>query len=372
MTLVAAPSDLHGAVSRIDNWLLRSGIQIHGRAQRGGIAGSLDPDGRPQVVNLETVGYYLTAAAWLSSGAASFPRDRKTLESRAGRTADWVSTLLARKVDPPSRLYLSGQPADWRNGAVFSFDLAMAARGMAATMQPRDRRGRRRALSALCARIDRISFGADIMASHEFVRDGTTMPEHWSTRPGPHHLKAAAAILRLPDRIAGAALIGLAQETCEYWMYALRSNTWPCQEVHPLLYGIEGMLILSGNRDGQGLQIVERLFVRLMEDAQASDGTLSENIDCGIVRSDVLAQALRVGLLLRGRGHLTGSMWEDRLDRLADALLGFVRPDGGVLFSRNEATANTRCALFALQALDLSARKDTCEPTPTAAFQLLV
>jgi hypothetical protein len=372
MTLVAALSDLHGAVNRIENWLLRSGIQIDDGAQRGGISGSLDPDGRPEVVNLEIAGYYLTAMAWLSSGAACFPSHVKTIELRASRTADWVATFLARQDDPPTRLYLSEQPTDWRNGAVFSFDLAMAARGMAATMQPGDRRERRQALTALCARIDRISSGADVMSSHQFVRGSTTMPEHWSTRPGPHHLKAAAAILRLPGRIASAALIGLAQETCEYWMHALWTNTWPCQEVHPLLYGLEGMLILSGKRDGQGLQVVERLFVRLMEDVQASDGTLPETINRGIVRSDVLAQALRVGLLLRGRGHLTGSAWEDRLDRLADALLGFVRPDGGVVFSRDEAIANTRCTLFALQALYLSARKDTREPAPTAAFQLLV
>jgi hypothetical protein len=47
MTLVAAPSDLDGAVNRIENWLLRGGIQITDGAQRGGIGGWLDRDGRP-------------------------------------------------------------------------------------------------------------------------------------------------------------------------------------------------------------------------------------------------------------------------------------------------------------------------------------
>jgi hypothetical protein len=372
MTLVAALSDLHGAVNCIENWLLRSGIQITDGAQRGGIGGWLDRDGRPEFVDLEIAGYYLTATAWLSSGAACSSSHVETIESGASRAADWVASLLTRQVDPPTRLYLSQQPTDWRNGAVFSFDLAMAARGIAATMQPGDRSGRRQALAALCARIDRISSDADVMASHESVCGSTTLPEHWSTRPGPHHLKAAAAILRLPGRIASGTLIGLAQETCEYWTHALWTDAWPCQEVQSLLYGLEGMLILSGKRDGQGLQIVERLFVRLMEDVQASDGTLPESIHGGIVRSDVLAEALRVGLLLRGRGYLTGSAWEDRLDRLADALLRFVRPDGAVLFSHDQAIADTRSTLFALQALYLSARKDMREPAPTSAFQLLV
>jgi hypothetical protein len=356
MTLVAALSDLHGAVNCTENWLLHSGIQITDGAQRGGIGGWLDRDGRPEFVDLEIAGYYLTAMAWLSSGAACSPGHVQTIESGVSRAADWVATLPARQVD----------------GAVFSFDLAMAARGIGATMQPGDRSGRRQALAALCARIDRISSDADVMASHESVCGSTTLPEHWSTRPGPHHLKAAAAILRLPGRIASGTLMGLAQETCEYWTHALWTHSWPCQEVQSLLYGLEGMVILSGKRDGQGLQIVERLFVRLMEDVQASDGTLPESIHGGIVRSDVLAQALRVGLLLRGRGYLTGSAWEDRLDRLADALLRFVRPDGAVLFSHDQAIADTRCTLFALQALYLSARKDMREPAPTFAFQLLI
>jgi hypothetical protein len=91
-----------------------------------------------------------------------------------------------------------------------------------------------------------------------------------------------------------------------------------------------------------------------------------------MVRSDVLAQALRVGLLLRGCGFLRKSVWRDRLNRLADALLGYVRPDGGVQSSHDHAIANTRCTLFALQAPYLSARQGAREPALIDAFQLLV
>jgi hypothetical protein len=40
---------------------LHRGIQIDEGAQRGGVAGWLDRDGRPEFVYLEIVGYYLTA-----------------------------------------------------------------------------------------------------------------------------------------------------------------------------------------------------------------------------------------------------------------------------------------------------------------------
>lgn len=150
------------------------------------------------------------------------------------------------------------------------------------------------------------------------------------------------------------------------------TNRWPSIELHVLLYGLEGMLILAGKRDGHGLRLVERSFARLMEETQAPDSTLPETISGVMVRSDVLAQALRVGLLLRGCGFLRESVWGDRLHRLADALLGYVRPDGGVQSSHDHAIANTRCTLFALQALYLSARQGAREPAPIDAFQLLV
>lgn len=371
MTRVAAPSSLQEAVTRIENWLLHSGIQIDEGAQSGGIAGWLDLDGRPEFVHL--AGYYLTAMAWLASGATYSPDHVQTANLRASRVGDWVATLLGSRDDPPTRPSLSAKRADWRNEAVPSFDLAMAARGLAATLHPGDPCERWQALAALCAKIGRISSGAEVMKSHEIVPgSASTMTDGWSTRPGPHHLKAAAAILGLPDRVAGSALISVARETSEYGAHAFWTNAWRCNELHALLYGLEGMLILAGKRDGQGLRLVERPFARLMEETQASDGTLPETVHGGIVRSDVLAQALRVGLLLRGRGFLTESVWRDRLDRLADALRGFVLPDGGVLFSHDEARANTRCTLFALQALHLNAQKDAREPAPTAAFQLLV
>jgi hypothetical protein len=357
------------AVERIEDWLLHSGVQLECGPQRGGVAGWLDRDGKPDFVYLEITGYYLTAMAWLS-GAASSPEHVATAERCARLAVRWIATHVEGEAVPPTRLYLSGHPADWRNDAVFSFDLAMAARGVAATRQLAGRREHRRALIGLCSRLNRISSGADVMASHELLAgDVTTMPDRWSTRPGAHHLKAAAAILRLPKRVAGDAMLDMAQRTCGHWADSLLADEWPCQELHALLYALEGMLIQRGARDD--LAAVAGVFARLME-LQKADGSLPEAIGGGTVRSDVLAQVLRVGLLLRDRGYLTTSDWTDRLDRLTGALLGFVRPDGGVLFSLDQSISNTWCAMFAHQALYLRACEASRSKQPAAAYQLLV
>ncbi len=44
-------------------------------------------------------------------------------------------------------------------------------------------------------------------------------------------------------RVAGSALISVARETSVYWAHALWTNRWPSNELHVLLYGLEGMLI---------------------------------------------------------------------------------------------------------------------------------
>jgi hypothetical protein len=123
---------------------------------------------------------------------------------------------------------------------------------------------------------------------------------------------------------------------------------------------------------GQEIADAERLYVRLMESHSAADGLPIDTVNGGTVRSDVLAQALRAGLLLRGRQCLAGPRWTSWIDRLAGALLDFVQPDGGMHLTQNQSTLNTLSAIFALQALYLYSVRESDDPVPAHAFDLLV
>ena len=107
------------------------------------------------------------------------------------------------------------------------------------------------------------------------------------------------------------------------------------------------------------LDDVEAVFEQVLA-LQAPDGTLppERNAAAGPVRADVLAQALRVGALLRVEHRLAGSGARQRLDALAGALLRHVRRDGAVLFSPDHDVPNAWCAMFAAQALHLHAGGD--------------
>ncbi|MET9375445.1 hypothetical protein ABZX98_15000 [Streptomyces sp. NPDC002992] len=359
MTEASTERETTEAARRIERWLLQSGAQIDEGAQRGAVAGWLDREGRPEFVYLEITGYYLTTMAWLASGAASSP-DRAADAHEHGRQAlGWITRTLSEQGVPPTRLYLSAGRSDWRNAGVFTFDLAMAARGVACFGEV-DRHGAwEKPAADLCATIEGMCSGAAVLRSHDTVV-GAPLPDRWSTQPGPHHLKAAAALLRMPDGVLRTPLAQVCHRTCERWEATLE-EAWPCRELHPLLYGIEGLLVGAlqtedeARTEDAALEVIARVYARLME-LQSADGTLAETTEGGIVRSDVLAQALRIGLLLRSRGHLRGDHWAGRLEGLTRALLGFVRPDGGVLFSGDQDIANVWCAMFAHQALLLHSR----------------
>jgi len=339
------PDALDDAALRIERFLLESGIQLADGPQRGAIAAWLNRERAPEFVYLEITGYYLTAMSWLAAGAArSSEGGARALERGAGALA-WVAAATDDGAMPHTRLYLRDAPADWRNAAVFSFDLAMAARGASCF----DWVGSAPVVETLSERLWEICGGDAPLASH-LLRAGPTLPERWSTQPGPHHVKAAAALLRLPDGALRPEFERACADTVSHWAEAYR-RSWPCAETHPLLYGLEGFVVLG---DADWIELAEEVLERLFE-LQAADGSLPAYVsgDGAPVRSDVLAQALRLAALLRRQDRLPGEAWSARLDALAASLLGYVRSDGSVEFAAGQGIANAWCAMFAHQALTL-------------------
>jgi hypothetical protein len=306
---------------------------------------------------MEITGYYLTMAAWLAGGAAS-SSERRAMALEHGRQAvDWMRSVTADGAVPPTRLYLSAGEDDWRNAAIFVFDLAMAVRGVSCFAAVTSSDGSARLVRDLVQRIEQIFAGCALVPSHALrSATGESMPDRWSTRPGPHHLKSAAALLRLPEGVLSDAVVQVCRDTVTHWAAALQAS-WPCSELHALMYGLEGLLIQESTLTEQTLDSAELIYTRLLR-LQAVDGSLPSRTagEPREVRSDVLAQALRAGALLRAAERLQGDVWQRRLDALAAALLCHVREDGGVLFSMDQEIANTWCAMFTHQALLLHAR----------------
>jgi hypothetical protein len=351
------------AARRIERWLLTSPIQLATGPHEGGIAGTLDAEDRPTFVYLEITGYYLTWTAWLLAGGGCLGERFGRAKRRGERALGWLDRVVDERRVPLTRMHLADEEvADWRNAAVFTFDLAMAIRGAAEFSRasaPID--GVRSPVEhALASHLERNRAGEHLQ-SHRTV-GSEQIPQRWSTEAGPHHLKAAACVLSAP---VGEPLAQAARLTSARWSDALVAG-WPVAEVHPLLYGLEGMLIGGAER----LDTAATVFERLMA-AQDHAGSLPSQLSGeAIERSDVLAQALRLGMLLRRHGRLQEQGWSHRLDLLADRLITHVHPDGAVGFTHGQQTRNAWCAMFAHQALVWHAQLD--EGTADAARRYLV
>ena len=122
----------------------------------------------------------------------------------------------------------------------------------------------------------------------------------------------------------------------------------PLDMLHPTLYFAEGLLLAEPGR----ADAVAALLARCLA-LQNADGSLPESESgSALARSDIIAQALRVGLLLR-QAAVAAAPIGATLDRLATALLARVARNGAIVFDPAAAAPqpNVWCAIFAEQAL---------------------
>ncbi len=330
------------AATRISTWLLSPQVQLREGVHAGAIAGAMDSAGRARYVYPEIAGYYLH---WLAE--THVDKARGDLSAAAVRAADWTARQFAGGALARTRSYLSEDTGDWRNDAVFFFDFAMLLRGLCAAAETGLIALPREVVHRLIAELDKFAGADGELRAARLLDAGTTLPARWSTLGGPFEVKACSRVLlasrqaELPPKLAAA---------CERLIerYALNTATLALEMLHPTLYFAEGMLLARPDRAGKVAKLLARMLC-----LQRDDGSLPEaEHGSDLPRSDIIAQALRVGLQLRSRSVEHAP--DDRaLGLLAGALLDRVGADGSVSFRNDVANRepNVWCSMFAEQAL---------------------
>jgi hypothetical protein len=330
-------SPLAAACLRLRHWLLHGPAQLSGSEYDGGVVGSFDASGNPGYVYGEIAGYFLH---WLVDVDA--PHAARAL--RAERAFAKCVRQFEHGV-PPTRIALQPAPPDWRNAAVFLFDLAMLAGGLARATRAGLIRAPEPLAQRLAAELSRLVQDGQLLPLRR-VLPSAELPDRWSTRLDNFEVKAATRILMLaeitplPPGLAFACARLCAER-------APQAGGAPLDLLHPTLYYAEGVLC-CGREHWPGVGALLRRILALASPA----GELPEDPQApGVLRSDVIAQALRVGLLLQRHG-VPGAPAAAALAPLAQALAARVQPDGSMPFRGDAAPlANTWCAMFAEQAL---------------------
>jgi hypothetical protein len=347
------------AATRLRHWLLHGPAQLSDGRHCGGVAGRVQ-NAQPVYVYAEITGYFLH---WLAD--LTTQETHEVLSERARRAIDWSTRQFAAGRVPPTRAYLDAAASDWRNDAVFFFDLAMLLRGLTAVTEAGIETPPSPLLDGLVARLAEFADDGALRASRSLHHDAT-LPQRWSTLGGPFLLKASSRVAlagRLHD-LPATLLEACANELARW---APRAAHVPLDYLHPTLYFAEGLLLARPNDQAPVSELLARCLA-----LQRADGSLPEaEAGSTLARSDIIAQALRLGVLLR-QEKAPAAPTDTQLERLAAALVARVDHEGTIAFDPAAASPqpNVWCAMFAEQALRWFADWRDC--MPSARIEALV
>ena len=335
----------------IADWLLKGPAQLRTGTHAGGVAGCIAASGSPSYVYPEIGGYYLQWLAWRAQSFGNSP----ALADRAAAVQAWLAVWLAADDAPSTRVHFQDVTDDWRNRAVFCFDLAMVLRGLAGAARARLLVADAAVVAGISRQLERLIAADGLFNACATHGAGGTLPERWSTRRGGFLAKAAAGIIAAARTFPG---ICAPVEQAANATFAA-SIGWtidaPHAEAHPLLYAFEGIMSLPRDpRVAQALPAVADQFDALLAHIRP-DGHIPETLTAatsGPARVDVIAQALRIGYLLHAHRP---QQPPDRvaLARLRQVLARQVQANGAVGFTLGSDPAqwNVWAAMFADQAL---------------------
>ena len=339
-------TDIHLRADAIRCWLLGDSAQLSGGEHDGGVLGYVDAVCDRWFVYPEIVGYYLTGLAFM---AAEDPGLHTQTVERARRALGW----LARRSSWTTRDYVHrSNGADWRNSAMFTFDLGMLLAGVGHWTQDESTATEARLLEArVVAELKQIPTVQRLLGPLRPTVDigHSPLPQRWSTRPGPHLVKVAAIILR-SDNLHRSELSDAAARSVQHWKHFVAANNGAMQ-VHPVLYFVEGLIFaaISNSRSAITTHAHDVLF-RILSD-QTEEGDLPEQINPrgGLSRADITAQALRICSIAIGADQRKfGPMLQQHAHRLYTSLIEhYLSNDGGVLGFRRSIGINNPSSVWA-------------------------
>ena len=332
------------ARAALTSWLLGAHVQVTTGIHAGAAAGWIDRDGNAAYLYPEITGYYLQWLAW--HAACRGPND--DTRRRAAAAQRWLLSWACGAGSPETRVYLRPTEPDWRNSALFFFDLAMVMRGLASA-------SRTGLIQADARLVDRMSELLLRLVAHDGMFDACVatrgdaqLPLRWSTRRGTFLSKAASGVLIASAQFA--AVPPALQCAAEATFVASLESTGrePHTDTHALLYGIEGALSLPEHSAAvAALPHIIRELRDLL--GRSHSAQVPESLGgAGRMRLDIVAQAIRASALL-----LPERTTQDNVSRMIRTLVSYIDPELGIPFSPSEWPGQYNCwtAMFAEQAL---------------------
>lgn len=206
------------------------------------------------------------------------------------------------------------------------------------------------------------SFHAIYDAKNDLLIDNG---DKWSTQSGSFHVKLSIGLINLYEITKDKTYLDSAKKICKYTLKHLKedgrfitTNHNKNSLFHPHCYSAEGLYV-AGNylKNKKYLEASKKSTVYLFNNQLKNGGIpqmFKDNKFVNFERTDILAQALRLGILF--------SIDKEKLEKLVNRLIQFQNPKdkqrGGFIYGYDDSGKkyehlNSWCSMFALQALIL-------------------
>jgi hypothetical protein len=365
-------SEITRANSLAKKWFLYSGIQTECSTKiNGGFNAWYDPDNQSySYIFSEITGYGLTFLSYLYSLQA-----QKSLLDRAKKAAFWLMRQATHHSGGVKTRYYFQETDDISDFSkkartLYVFDTGMALFGICHLYRIlKEERylkyARQLAKFILSMQKPDGSFYALLDLTHNQKID---VPERWSTQSGSFHAKLSLGLLSLFELTGESLYKKAAIEICDWSIKFQKPDgrfvTFRDSggtHLHPHCYSAEGLYFAGRflNRNDY-LQAAKRATEWAFS-GQIKDGGIPSMFDKSLgwgewKRTDVLSQALRLGILTLDKTH------KGKLPKLVYRILDFQtkskdkRANGGIKYGFDEKGKrldhlNSWCTMFAYQAL---------------------
>ncbi|MGD2279011.1 MAG: glycoside hydrolase family 76 protein [Candidatus Omnitrophota bacterium] len=356
-------------------WILYSGIQNSEELNAGGFNSWFDMDGDsyPYLYS-EITGYGITTLLYLGRRFG----DEECLE-RAVSAAEWLMSSAAHSCGGVKTRRYNDRMAEsdlysFESEVIYAFDNGMVLYGMANLYkQTKESKYLEFAVGIADFLIGEMITpeGLFFASLNAKTGDREDSPRKWSSQSGSYHAKIALGLVDLFDITKNERYKNAVLKLCRRCMdfqdgpgRFVTSRADNSTHLHPHSYSAEGLLY-AGIYFGED-EFIESAHraVKWALDNQCPDGGVPKKFNgekfIPYYRSDVLAQVLRLGVVLSDIGKL-GEKYLPRLEMLRDKLLAYQfsgkgRQAGGFYYGTAldglaRDHINSWCTMFAAQAL---------------------
>ena len=378
--------ELKKTIANAKEWFMHSGIQNLD-------SGSLEVKGGFNVwFDREKSSYFYTYSEItgyaITKLLALYTTEKNYLYlSRAVLAAEWLLDKAAHKSGGIKTRYFFNKEDtqdlyDFSSGVVHSFDNGMALNGLMdlfkLTKEKRYLIAAQKIGNLLTDIMQKEDGSMYASYSHkdEAFKDSD---EKWSSQAGSFEVKVCSGLLKLYEATKDEKYKEATIKLCDYTLNLQKENgrfiSFKKEEdthLHPHCYSAEGLLF-AGLYLGKDTYVkAARNAVQWALDQQLENGGIPSMFvserKVEVERSDVLAQTIRLGIIMRSL-KLLDEKYEEKIDKAVKRLITFQctngdqRSSGGFLYGhdidyRNELRSteknhvNTWCTMFAMQALN--------------------